>query len=85
MFVIFDHMDIHSENQETCRGDDYLSIGKGGERIYVCGQSPDKFSYRAFTIPPKGRDAKVQFVFRTNNDGDAGSGVQLLLFGGDLL
>ena len=84
MTILFDHMDIHSENQKTCRGDDYLSIKKGGKRKYFCGKSPTEDGYRVLAIPQKGKDRRVQFSFRTNNDGDGGNGVQLLFFAGEL-
>ena len=82
MTILFDHMDIHSENQKTCRGDDYLSIQAKGSRKYFCGKSPTEDGIMALVIKPRGKDSRVQFSFRTNNDGDGGSGVQLLYFAG---
>ena len=84
MTIIFDHMDIHSENQKTCKGDDFLSIKGKGKRKYFCGKSPQGDKIMSLSIPQRGKDSIVQFSFRTNNDGNEGSGVQLLFFAGQL-
>ena len=77
-------MDIHSENQKTCKGDDFLSIKGKGKRKYFCGKSPQGDKIMSLSIPQRGKDSIVQFSFRTNNDGNEGSGVQLLFFAGQL-
>ena len=84
MTILFDYMDIHSENQKTCRGDDYLSIKTDGKRRYFCGNSPTDDGYLALSIPSTKKASKIHFTFRTNNDGDSGKGVQLLFFADEL-
>ena len=84
MTILFDHMDIHSKNQKTCRGDDYLSIKIDGERKYFCGKSPTDDGYKVLALPLNRKVRRIHFSFRTNNDGYGGSGVQLLFLAGTL-
>ena len=80
-------MDIHSENQKTCRGDDYLRIkGPGGKQKFYCGQADSQLDEEVTfqQMGPWGQDKKIYFSFRSNNDEENGGGVQLVMFADDM-
>ena len=61
----------YSENQKTCRGDDYLRIkGPGGKQKFYCGQADSQLDEEVTfqQMGPWGKDKKVHFSFRFNND-----------------
>jgi hypothetical protein len=76
LFVEFVDMDIETKDRKKCR-QDYMRIKGANKTKFYCGELKKE---KIREMGPWGKDYRLQFSFRSNNDGNRGRGGLLYLY-----
>ena len=76
LFVEFVDMDIETKDRKKCR-QDYMRIKGANKTKFYCGELKRE---KIREMGPWGKDYRLQFSFRSNNDGQRGRGGLLYLY-----